>query len=275
MRRIIYVLAIVSTLLASCAGSKQSVYFKDNVPNDPRVIVQTMDKVHEAIVQSDDILSIHISTISTMLDPGSTNIFELGGAPYNVTATLGGSGGSAGGAGNKGYLVDPGGFIDYPDIGKIKVAGLTIRQVKDMLTNKLKEYVKDPVAEVNIINYKVTILGEVGRPGTIIAPNHKLSVLDAIAMAGDIPITGKKGNVMVVRETEGNREFARLNLNSRDVFKSPYFYLKQNDVIIVEPNNIRRQEGSNFFRLYLPAIASIISTLLALYGVFQLTNSKN
>jgi polysaccharide export outer membrane protein len=276
MSRILYILATISILVASCAGPKRSIYFKDNVPADPRVIVQQMDKVHEAIVQPDDILSIHIATISNMADQSPTNIFELGGAPYSVTATLGGSGsGSGGAAGAKGYLVDPGGYIDYPVIGKIKVAGYTIRQIKDMLTKALRDYVKDPVAEVNIINYKITILGEVGRPGTIIAPNHKINVLDAVAVAGDIPITGRKDNVLIIRETEGIREFARLNLNSRDVFKSPYFYLKQNDVIIVEPNNIRKQERSNFFKIYLPAIASVVSTLLALYGVFQLINIKN
>jgi len=272
MRKITCLIAVCSVLIASCAGPKKSVYFKDNIPNDPRVIVQQMDKVHEAIVQPDDILAIHISTISSMLDQPN-NIFNDGGAPYAVTSTLGGGGAAS--AANKGYLVDPNGYLDFPVLGKLKVSGLTIRQIKDMLTNRLKDYVKDPVAEVNIVNYRITVLGEVVRPGTIIAPNHKISVLDAIAAAGDIPVYGRKDNVLIIRETEGTREYARLNLNSRDIFKSPYFYLKQNDVIIVEPNNIKKQENSDFFRLYLPAIASLISTVLAVYGIVQIAQIKN
>ncbi len=273
MRRIAYVLAVVSMLIVSCAGPKKSVYFKDNAPQNPHVIVQKMDKVHEAIVQPDDILSVHIATISSILDNSPSNIFNDGGVPYNISASAGGSGGG-GATGAKGYLVDPQGYIDYPVIGKVKVAGLTIRQIKDLLTVKLKDYVKEPVAEVNIINYKVTVLGEVGRAGTVVAPNHKISIIDAIAASGDIPISGRKDNVLVIRETEGTREFARLNLNSRDLFKSPYYYLKQNDIVYVEPNSIRKQEGSDFFRIYLPAITSLISTVLAVYGIVQIANIK-
>ena len=277
MRRIAYVLAVISVLMTSCAGTKRSVYFKDNTPQDPRVIVQQMDKVHEAIVQPDDILSIHISTISSILDNSPSNIFNDGGAPYNIGPSSGGGRGGGSGVGSgttKGYLVDPQGYIDYPVIGKIKVAGYTIRQIKDALTVKLKDYVKEPVAEVNIVNYKVTVLGEIMQPGSIIAPNHKISVIDAIAAAGDIPISGRKDNVLIIRETEGTREFARINLNSRDLFKSPYYYLKQNDIVYIEPNNIRKQEGNNFFQLYLPAITSLISTVLAVYGVVQIANIK-
>lgn len=272
MRGITYVLAVISVLIASCAGPKRSVYFKDNTPQDPRVIVQKMDKVHEAIVQPDDILSVHISTISSILDNSPGNIFNDGGVPYNVAVSAGGGGSTGGGA--KGYLVDPQGYIDYPVIGKIKVAGLTIRQIKDLLTVKLKDYVKEPVAEVGIINYKVTVLGEIGRPGTVVAPNHKISIIDALAASGDIPISGRKDNILVIRETEGTREFARLNLNSRDLFKSPYYYLKQNDIIYIEPNSIRKQEGSDFFRIYLPAITSLISTVLAVYGIVQIASIK-
>lgn len=269
MRRITYILAVFTVLMASCAGSKKSVYFKDNLPQDPRVIVQQMDKVHEAIVQPDDILSIHISTSSSVHDVSYSTIFNDGGASYNISSSKGGGAGLT-----KGYLVDRSGFIDYPFVGKIKVSGLTIRQIKDLLTQKLINYVKEPVAEVNIVNYKVTVLGEIGSPGTVVAPNHKINIIDAIAASGDIPISGRKDNVLVIRETEGTREFARLNLNSRDVFKSPYFYLKQNDIVYIEPSAIRKQEGSDFFRIYLPAITTLISTVLAVYGIVQIANIK-
>lgn len=277
MQKVLFLfLLAISVGAVSCSGPQKAVYFKDANPNDPKVITQQIDKFKEAIIQPDDILSIHLSSESSIAEPGKsggivTAVFNDGGAIYGGASSAGSAGGATSSGGGKGYLVDHLGFIDYPVLGKVRVAGYTIRQVKDMLVQTLKNYVKDPVVEVNIINYKITVLGEVGRAGTITAANHKISILDAIAAAGDIPISGRKDNVLVIRETEGVREFARLNLNSRQVFSSPYFYLKQNDVVIVEPGKQRKQEGNNFFRFYLPAISSIMSTLLALYGIVQLT----
>src|SRR5690606_36050778 len=155
----------------------------------------------------------------------------------------------------------------YPVIGKVKVSGLTLRQVKELLSTRLKELVKDPIVEARMINYRITVVGEVSQPGSIIAPNHKISVIDALALAGDVPVTGRKDNVLIIRETEGRREFARLNLNSRNVFSSPYYYLKQNDIVYVEPSRIRRQESNEFLRFYLPTITTLMSTALAIYGI--------
>jgi len=260
---------IVFLFAASCAGPKKSIYFKDNTPVDPTVITQKIDKVKEAIIQSDDILAISVTSPSSIVeDKGNTTvaIFNSGGTPYAESSTL--SGGVSSG---NGFLVDASGYIDYPFLGKVKLGDLTIRQAKDVLANKLRSIIKEPVVEIRIINYKITILGEVGHPGTITAPNHKINIIDAIAAAGDIPITGRKDNVLVVRENEGVREFAHLDLNSIQVFTSPYFYLKQNDIVYVEPARIRRQEGNEFFKFYLPTISTLMSTLLAIYGITQLT----
>ena len=272
MRRILAALSIIAVLFTtSCSGPKRSIYFKDATPNNPTVVTQKIDLVKEAIIQPDDILAINVTSPSSIVeDKGNTTvaIFNGGGTPYTSNATLGG----ANTTNPNGYLVDPSGYIDFPFLGKVKVGAMTIRQAKDALANRLRNIVKEPVVEMRIVNYKVTILGEVGHPGTIMAPNHKISIIDAIAAAGDIPITGRKDNIMVVRETEGVREFAQLNLNSREVFTSPYFYLKQNDIVYVEPARIRRQEGNDFFRFYLPTITTLMSTLLAVYGIVQLSN---
>ncbi len=247
-------------LLGSCAGPQQTIYFKDYVPQDPTVQTQRMDKVKEAIVQPDDILAINVSTISSLSEQTPVTMFD-GGTPVAITSSIGG------GVTGKGYLVDANGFIDFPVIGKQKVAGSTLRQVKDLLASKLKEIVTAPVVEARIINYRVTVLGEVGRPGTVIAPNQKISIVDALAAAGDIPLSGRKDNVLIVRETEGVREYARLNLNSKEVFGSPYFYLKQNDLVYVEPSKIRRQERNEFLRFYLPTITSLLSAAIAVYSI--------
>lgn len=271
MRRILTAFnAFVLLFVMSCAGPQKSIYFKDATPVNPTVTTQKIDPVKEAIIQPDDILAINVTSPSSIVeDKGNTtvSIFNAGGTPYTPSATLGGGTASA-----NGFLVDPSGYIDYPFLGKVKVGGFTIRQAKDAIANKLRAIVKEPVVEIRIVNYKITVLGEVARAGTIIAPNHKMSIIDAIAAAGDIPITGRKDNVLVIRENEGTREFARLNLNSREVFTSPYFYLKQNDIVYVEPARIRRQEGNDFFRFYLPTITTLMSTLLAVYGIVQLSN---
>ena len=271
MRRICTALtAVILLFAASCVGPQKSIYFKDQTPVDPKVLTQRMDRIKEAIIQPDDILAINVTSPSSIVeDRGNTTvaIFNGGGTPYTSEATLGGASMQT-----NGFLVDPSGNIDYPFLGKVRMGGLTIRQAKDALANKLRNIIKEPVVEIRIVNYRITVLGEVTRPGTIIAPNHKMSIIDAVAAAGDIPVTGRKDNVMVIRENEGVREFAHLNLNSKEVFTSPYFYLKQNDIVYVEPARVRRQEGNDFFRFYLPAITSVMSTLLAIYGIIQLSS---
>lgn len=273
MQRTIYLVAVALLLLgASCKAPQKTIYFAENTPLDPHVQVENIEKRKEITLLPDDIIAINVSSISSITTSGigtadPVAIFNQGGTNYNITSSIGNGG--AGGD-NKGYLVDVNGFIDYPVLGKVKVSGLTIREVKEMMAKRLEDFIKNPVVEVRIINYKITVLGEAGSPGFIIASNHKISVIDAIAMAGDMPITGRKDNVMIIRETEGRREYARLNLNSRNVFSSPYYYLKQNDIIYIEPTRVRRQESNDFLRFYLPTVTSLLSTAIAIYGVTQI-----
>lgn len=275
MRQTYYLFAVALLLLgASCAAPQKTIYFSENTPLDPHVQVENIEKRKEITLLPDDIIAINVTSISSITAGGMgaadpVAIFNQGGTNYNITSSIGGGGGGQGGD-NKGFLVDLNGFIDYPVLGKVKVSGMTIRQVKEMMGKRLEDFIKEPVVEVRIINYRITILGEAGSPGFIIASNHKISIIDAIAMAGDMPITGRKDNVMVIRETEGRREYARLNLNSRNVFSSPYYYLKQNDIIYIEPTRVRRQESNDFLRFYLPTITSLLSTAIAIYGVTQI-----
>ena len=263
MNRTLIALLMGLLIMVSCKGPQKIIYFKDLVALDPTVQTQRVDKLKEAIVQTDDILAIHVSTFSSIVESAPSTLFE-GGTPVAIGSTMGG-GGTA-----KGYLVDAGGFIDFPVLGKVKVGGLTMRQIKEMLVTRLKDYVKTPVVDARIINYRITVLGEVGRPGTIVAPNQKMSIVDAIAAAGDIPLTGRKDNILIIRETEGVREFARLNLNSKEVFFSPYYYLKQNDIVVVEPSKLKRQESNEFLRFYLPTISTLLSAAIAFYSISKL-----
>lgn len=261
---------LVTVAMTSCVAHKNIVYFQNNEKNDSAVEKMDIANRYEPVIQSTDILAINITSISSItIDKDPVNVFKQGGTQYTITATQGGQNSNMGQ--NVGYLVDQEGFIDFPVLGKIKMAGLNMRQAKDALSLRLKDYVKDPVVEVRIINYKVVVLGEVNRPGTVIAPNHTISIIEALAAAGDIPVTGKKSNVLIVRENGGKREFARLDLGSKDVFNSPYYYLHQNDIVYVEPSKVRRQETSEFFRVYLPSFTAILSTILAIYGIVQIS----
>lgn len=262
------VIIVLTISLFGCSAPMKTIYFRTDAAVDSTVQSISGNQQYESIIQSDDILAINITSISSLSDKDPVGIFKEGGTPYTVTASAGTPGV---GSQNAGYLVDKEGFIDFPVLGKINVGNQTIRQAKNTIALKLKDYVKDPVVEVRIINYKVVVLGEVGHAGTIIAPNHKINIIEAIAAAGDIPITGRKDNVLIVRENSDSRAFTRLNLNSRDIFKSPYFYLKQNDIVYVEASRVKRQETNTFTRIYLPIISVLITTALAAYAIIVAT----
>lgn len=268
MTRIYNAIALLCLLIAaSCSSPKQTIYFNESSKSDTTVTIQTIEPHPEIIIQPDDILAINVTSIQAYSEKDPVAIFNGGGTQYNITPMAGGMGGN----GNvNGFLVDKEGNIDFPVLGKIKVSGLTIRQIKDMMVQKLTAYLKDPVVETRIINFKITMLGEVGRVGPVIAQTPRMNILDAISAAGDIPVTGRKDNVMIIRENGGVRSFAHVNLNSKDLFTSPFFYLQQNDIVYVEPSRIRRQQSNQFLQFYLPTISNLLSTGLAIYGITQL-----
>ena len=159
------------------------------------------------------------------------------------TASLNSANGSSGAASAPiapvGYLVNKNGEIEIPLIGKVKVADLTTFDAADAIRVKSLEYLKSPNVQVRILNFKITVLGEVNKPGSYTVPNEKVSVVDAIGIAGDLTIFGKRDNILLIRDVDGKKEFARLNINSSDIFKSPYLYLKQNDVLYIEANKAK------------------------------------
>lgn len=277
-RQLLTIVGLLGILFISSCGSfgtlqKRTIYFRSNEPTDSSVYITKIPPYIPSIVQPDDILAVKITSISDFTEKSPVSIFNDGGIEYVLVPSInnGSNGGGGGGNANlKGYLVDGDGLIDYPVIGKMKVAGLTVRQIKTMISEKLAaNYIKDPVVEVRIINYKVTVLGEVRYPGVVIAPNHRMNVMEAVAAAGDISLSGRRDNIMVIRENHGQREFARINLSSRNSFTNPYFYLKQNDILYVEASKVVRQEThNNFTRFYLPTITSSLTSLVAIYAIF-------
>ncbi len=253
----ILLILFVSSFITSCNLQKKlhdSLYFNDALDSSHKVLTSM-----EATIQVDDRLSIHVSA----LNPESA-------VPYNMSVAGGGAASS--GIGNStgaGYLVEKDGTINFPELGKIKVIGKTLRSLRDELTSLLTKYLTDPVVTVQFSNAKVIIMGEVGHPGAMPIIDGRLTILEAIIQAGDVlPIVGRKDSVLVIREENGERKFAYINLQSHNIYKSPYYFLKQNDFVYVLANKqkIRQQTLQVFISniAIVTTFSSIITTLFLL-----------
>lgn len=218
----------VSLLLNSCAPTKNVIYF-DNLKKDT-VLHNLAKNDLELRIRKNDLLSINI--ISP--DPQYTPLYN---GLQSVSNSAGESGGSIGTTG--GFLVDNNGNITMYKLGKIHVEGLTRNELKQKLERDLSAYLKDAVINVRFLNNHVTMLGEVARPQVLTMPNEQLSILEALGMTGDLTFTGKRDNILVIRETENGKQFKRLNLNDKSIFYSSFFYLKPDDVVYVEPTKFK------------------------------------
>lgn len=166
-----------------------------------------------------------------------------------------------------GYLVDIEGKINFPVLGELKVSGLDTKGLRDLLTEKISDYVKDPVVNVRIMNFTVSVLGEVARPGTYTVSGERISLPEALGLAGDMTIFGQRNNVLVIRENDGVKQYKYLDLSNADVLNSEFYYLQQHDIIYVEPNTAQRQ-SSSFNRnssVYVSMASLLISVLVIIF----------
>ncbi|MFD1771572.1 polysaccharide biosynthesis/export family protein [Sphingobacterium suaedae] len=248
---------LVCLLLTQACSVKKIVYFND-LPVDSTRLIREASSFHEPTIQRDDILSVTIQTI----DPTSAAVANQSLPVQAVGAS------SASNVGNQlvsGYLVDKDGFIHMALLGKIPVKGLTTYQARELITELAETYYKDPTVLVRFANFKVTVLGEVTRPATYSMPNEKVSVLDALGLAGDLTIYGRRENVLLVRDQDGKKELVRLDLNDSKLFQSPYFYLKQNDVIYVEPGKAKASANNAARTQTFALLGSFVSLLVVVF----------
>jgi polysaccharide export outer membrane protein len=208
--------------IQACVSPKNVIYF-NNLNDTVKSGLANAKTIFDAPIQKNDLLSISIG------GSNAEDLIALNSGSGSVPGAIAGTN-----AKSLGYLVDPDGKIQLPFIGRITAEGLTRLQLEDTLTNLLKDYTKNPVVNVKFLNYNFSILGEVNRPGKF-DMEDRTTILQAISLAGDLTTLAKRNNILVIREINGKREFGRLNLLSKDAFKSPYFYLKTNDVVYVEP----------------------------------------
>lgn len=227
---------IVMTAMAACMGLMQSCttyknvnYFED-IPDSiyDQARKGEITKYTDPVIQPNDILQVTIMT----LDPEANAVL--------LNSQAQSSGGAASGTAvvpASGFLVDKDGMIELAVVGKIHVAGLTTASARDTIHTLVAKYYKTPVVNVKFANFSVTVLGEVAHPGAYPVPGEKISILDVIGMAGDLTIYGKRENILLMRDSLGQKQFIRFNLNSsRQLLSSPYYYLKQGDLVYVAPN---------------------------------------
>jgi len=210
---------------SSCVNTKKAIYFNDI--NDTVITEKT--PVPETRIRKNDILSISVSS----LNKEATEIFN---SPNESTGSV-----STGGTIISGYLVGSDGKIDFPILGSIKAEGLTKDELKLSITKSLtdKKLLVDPIVGIRFLNFRVTVLGEVRNPTVLNIPNEKISLMEAIGLAGDLTIYAKRDNVLVIREENGEKIIKRINLNSTELLTSPYYYLKSEDIVYIEPNRVR------------------------------------
>jgi len=240
--------------LTSCYNSRKAVYFN----NIQDTTLSNTAATIEPVIQPNDLLNITV----TSLNPEASMVFNTPNITMPVTATSTGTTPTSGYGTPQlmGYLVNSDGTIKFPVLGSIKAAGLTKRQLENLLTDTLasRKLLVDPIVTARFLNFRVTVLGEVARPTTLNVANERISILEALGLAGDLTIYAKRDNVLLIREEGDKKIIRRIDLNSNEILLSPYYYLKTNDIVYVEPRKDKIAATSRTQQL-LPIILSAAS----------------
>lgn len=228
-----YLLLCMAVFFTACTSTKKIIYLQDVVP----LKQQEIEQKYEVIIHSDDLLAIMVNS----RDPELAMPFNMPMVTFQL-GTLGSSGQQR----VLGYLVDTNGDIDFPILGRIHAEGLTRMQLTELIKNKLIEgdLIKDPIVTVQFLNFKISVMGEVSRPGSFTISGDRITLLEALSMAGDLTIYGRRDRVGVIRENNGKRTILFHDLRSADIFNSPCYYLQQNDIVYVEPNKAKSGQSS-------------------------------
>lgn len=249
---LLVIFGIISTL-TSCVQTKEIVYFQGDTT---KYIVMQVPPPMIKKIQPKDILAVVVSSLSDESN-AVFNLPNLNALTFSNFTINPGTGRSQ----PVGYTVDSLGFVSLPLIGKIHLSGLTLFAASDTITTRLNKYLKEPTVSVRILNHKFSVLGEVNRPGVYNLLEDRVTIPEALGLAGDLTIFGKRNNILLIRErTIGKRELVRIDLTSRDILSSPYYYIEQNDVIYVEPLKTRATSTDQNYQL-VPIFTGIVSAL--------------
>ncbi|WP_070808595.1 polysaccharide biosynthesis/export family protein [Dysgonomonas macrotermitis] len=249
----ILICLLLVVLMSSCGSSKNISYFQDLDAYLQKEIALS-DSLNPVKIKTGDELAIVVSSI----EPQAVTPFNLPSGQGTISS----------------YIIDNEGEINFPTLGKIRLRGLSTDEAVDLIQTRLEDYVKDPIVNVQIMNFKVSVLGAVNAPGPVFFTGQRLSVLDALANARDLTLYGRRDNVLLIRDNDGKKEFIRFDLTkSSQVFSSQYFYLQQNDILYVESNKEHQKDAQmsqqKQFNLTLitTAITTVISTVSLIIAV--------
>jgi len=250
MKHLLFYLAIIIQLssLSSCVSSKKIIYFNDIEETEINKKIAT----YEPKIKVGDIIAINISAI----EPEASIPFNLYASP-----PMKGSAPSE----TLDYLVNADGTILMPIFGKVAVKDYTVKQLTSLIVGKLSDYIEKPSVYVRLKNFKVSVIGEVRSPGSFIVENERMTIIEALGLAGDLSINGKRKNVMLIREERGERTFVEIDLTKRSLFDSKYYYLAQNDIIYVQPNKSKINSAAVG-----PSISIFISAISAVIGIIAI-----
>ena len=265
MRRLFLPIAVLAMalVLGSCGSTKNVAYFK----NRDSVNVDLSRFLYDARIMPKDQLTI---TVSTTNDEAAIPFNLTVPTPYTANQRS-----TYSQAMLQSYLVDNEGYIAFPVIGNVKVGGLTKSEAERMIQEKIRPYMnaaENPIVTVRMSSYSISVLGEVARPGTFMVSREKITILEALAQAGDLTIYGVRDKVKLIREdATGRKEYHTLNLNDANIINSPYYYLQQNDVVYVEPNKVKAQNSSvgSMTTLWFSATSILISLTSLLYNILK------
>jgi len=242
-------------LFSSCGSKRDIVYFQ----NSDRIPMDMYDQIGDefkTVIMPNDNLFITVSAE----DPASVEIFNT--TQFNRSVNY-----SSNTLDILGYLVDQKGTINFPTIGEFHIAGLTKMEAVDLLQKEISKYLTKPaVVNIRFLNYKISVIGEVNRPGVYTVSDEKISIPQAIALAGDLTIYGERRTMQLIRMEKGERIFIPIDLTSPDIFFSPYYYLRQNDILYISPNGTKA--GSSTYNQNLPLIVSLISVTITAIALF-------
>ena len=247
-------LLFILFLAASCVPSKKFLYYQNGLEDKSHIDSTISLKAYVHRISPNDVLTIFVSSLSpeasAYFNPpiNQDNLPDV--ATYKALSS---------------YTVDSNGEISLPFVGLLKIKGLTIPEVRDTIEKSLEKYLINPTVFINLENFKIVLLGEVTKPGVFFVNNEHITISEALAMAGDMTVFGKRTNVLIVRETmQGNPEYGMVDMTSPDVFKSPYYYLHPNHIVYVNPRKNKIASGDLFFRIapILISLATLVSLLV-------------
>ena len=260
MRNIPFFIILFTLFFSSCVNKKKLVYLNDIDQFSIEQINRQFSHDYPIRISKGDVLLITVSA----LDPEAISNFNLPLTSYALPGTLSVNTTPV----LQNYIVDSEGYIIFPVIGKIKLESLTIDEASNLIKEKISQYANNPIVSVRFHNYQVTVLGEVNNPGRFTFNTQRISIFDAIGMASDLTIYGRRLNVLIIREVEGKLEYGRVDLSSSEIFSSPYYFLKQNDVIYVEPSG-ERTLATQQVNLYLSIFSTITTVTAVLFSFLR------